>query len=266
MPPTSYPELNQVLAQLVSRMAQVLGDELVGVYLQGSFALGGYDEHSDVDFVAIEQELAQDQVDRLQAMHDQVYQLASPWAQHLEGSYFPRHILRDGSWRGTDLWYLDHGARSLIRSNHCNTLLVRWIVREKGVALYGPPAKTLVDPVPQALLRAEMLDVLTDWGQAILDDPRPYNNRFYQSFIVLSYCRFLHDLHRGYPGSKRAGAEWAKSVLDPEWWDLIDRAWKGRPDPARQVREPADREDFARTLHFVAHIMEAAGGRQYDSR
>jgi len=65
----------------------------------------------------------------------------------------------------------------------------------------------------------------------------------------------LHDLQRGYPGSKRAGAEWAQAHLDPRWKGLIDRAWECRPDPAFSVRQRADPADFASTLEFVAYVM-----------
>src|SRR3990170_6454454 len=91
--------------------------------------------------------------------------------------------------------------------------------------------------------------------QQILANPARYSNRFYQGFIVLSYCRMLHDLHIGHPGSKREGAKWAKSVLDPSWSKLIERAWDTRPDPARKVQEPADPQDFQQTLRLVAHVM-----------
>jgi len=257
MLPTSYPELNNFLTELAFRIQQILGQELVGVYLQGSIAVGDYDQHSDVDFiVAIKDELAPPFVDALQVMHDQVYHLESPWAQHLEGSYFPREILRHHSKRGTELWYLDHGARVIIRSNHCNSALVRWVVREKGVGLMGPPPETLVDPVPSDVLKAEIYNVLISWGRQILDNPASYRNRFYQGFIVLSYCRMLHDLYRGYPGSKREGAEWAKLVLDASWSPLIDRAWECRPDPAWQVRQPPDPDDFDMTLRFVEYVIK----------
>jgi predicted nucleotidyltransferase len=254
--PTPYQELNQVLAELVVRIQGILENDFVGAYLQGSFAVGDYDQHSDVDFiVVVEDELTSRQVDALQVMHDQVYELESEWAKHLEGSYFPREVLRHLSKRGQDLWYLDHGARTLIRSDHCNTILVRWIVREKGISLAGPPPKTLVNPISKELLRAEIFETLSDWAYQILDTPTPYNNRFYQAFIVLSYCRMLHDLHRCYPGSKREGAEWAKINLDPSWSDLIDGSWDGRPDPAKKVRQPADPDDFKRTLEFVQYIV-----------
>ena len=223
---------------------------------QGSFAVGDFDQHSDVDFiVVVEEDMTSSQVGALQEMHDQVYQFNSEWAKHLEGSYFPREILRDHSKIGKQLWYLDHGARSLLRSDHCNTIVVRWIVREKGVNLAGPPPKTLVDPISEELMRAEIFETITKWGKEILGDPSQYNNRFYQSFIVLSYCRMLHDLYRGYPGSKREGAEWVKSVLDPLWSSLIDGAWDGRPDPAQKVQQPADVEDFEKTLMFVEYVI-----------
>jgi hypothetical protein len=254
--PTPLLELNQILDELVARMRVILDAKFIGAYLQGSLAVGGFDQHSDVDWiVVIEDELSSNEVDRLQFMHDQVYQLDSEWAKHLEGSYFPKVILRDPDKDGLDLWYLDHGARVLVRSNHCNTKLVRWIVREKGIAMSGPAPKTLVDPISERILRREIFETLNDWGQEIIDNPQRFNNRFYQAFIVLSYCRMLHDLHRGYPGSKQEGAEWAKSNLDPSWSALIDGTWEGRPNPALKVRQPADPVQFEMTTRFVEFVM-----------
>ena len=76
------------------------------------------------------------------------------------------------------LWYLDNGSRSLIRSDHCNTLVVRWVVYEHGVVLAGPDPSTLVDPVPIDQLRREILAVIHDWGRQILAKPEHYDNRF----------------------------------------------------------------------------------------
>jgi len=254
--PTPYPELNQVLADLLTAVRASLGRDLLGAYLQGSFAIGGCDEHSDVDFVTlVRDELTEAQIEALQETHGQVYDLESQWAKHLEGSYFPLHTFRDQPRHGALLWYLDHGARHLIRSDHCNTLIVRWTVRERGVALYGPPPHTLRAPIPASSLRDEIFSTITTWGHEILHDPARFSNRFYQGFILLSYCRMLHDLHRGYPGSKREGAEWVKSEMGPTWTALIDRAWDTRRDPARAVREPADPKDFERTLQFVEIVI-----------
>ena len=237
-------------------MQMVLGGSLVAAYLQGSFAAGDFDRHSDVDWLAVlEDELSDDQVAALQTMHERIYRLACAWAQHLEGSYFPKEVLRNCTQRGRLLWYLDNGARTLIRSEHCNTAVVRWTVREHGIALAGPEPSALVDPVPAKVLHREVQGTIRDWGHEILANPGHYDNRFYQSFIVLSYCRMLHSLHTGRIGSKRAGAEWAKATLEPSWAGLIDRTWAGRPNPEVSVREPADPIDFQGTLEFVRHIM-----------
>ena len=72
--PTAYSDLNHVLRQLVYSAQEILRGNFVGVYLQGSFAVGDFDLHSDVDFViVIAEELSEEQIDALQAMHARLY-------------------------------------------------------------------------------------------------------------------------------------------------------------------------------------------------
>jgi hypothetical protein len=258
--PTPYPELNDVLDQLVGSIRVALEGNLVGAYLQGSFALGDFDEHSDVDFIIVlDRGLTAGQVESLQTIHGRIFALECPWAQHLEGSYFPKDILRSMPNQGEHLWYLDHGAQRLIQSDHCNSIVVRWTLRNYGLTLTGPAPESLIEPIPVLLLRREIFATINEWGQEILAKPERYNNRFYQGFIVLNYCRMLRDLIKGDLSSKRTGAEWAKRNLDPSWAGLIDRAWDGRPDPARSVREPADPDDFMGMLAFVRYVIRRSG-------
>jgi len=46
--PTPYPELDAVLQELAESVQAVLRDNFVAICLQGSFAVGGFDRHSDV--------------------------------------------------------------------------------------------------------------------------------------------------------------------------------------------------------------------------
>ncbi len=179
--------------------------------------------------------------------------------RHLEGSYFPREVLRDYIHTDEHLWYLDHGNRSLLQSDHDNTVIVRWVMREHAVILAGPSPASLVNPIPVKVFREKIISTIRGWGQEILSNPEHFNNRFYQGFIVLNYCRVLHDLVRGVPGSKLAGAEWAKVNLNPSWQGLIDRAWNGRDDAAVSSRQTADLKDFKATLKFVAYCQNEAG-------
>ncbi len=254
--PTPYAELNDVLQVLVEGIQEILGATFLGFYLQGSFAVGDFDTDSDVDFiVALNEDLSEAQISALQAFHKRIYHLECAWAQHLEGSYFPKEVLRDYTQRDKPLWYLDHGSRHLIESTHCNMVVVRWVVREYGITLAGAPPVTLIDPIPVSALREEILEAMRQWGREIIADSECIDSRFYQAFATLNYCRMLHDLHRGHPGSKRAGAEWVKATLAPQYTDLIDRAWAGRYDPALSSRQPADSIDLAKTVEFVRYIL-----------
>ena len=256
--PTPYHDLNRVLQELVRSTRAILREDFIGAYLQGSFAVGDFDLHSDVDFiVVIQRDLTQAQVDALQEMHERIHDINSRWAKHLEGSYFPKDIILSSPRRGDKLWYIDNGARNLIRSDHCNTLLVRFVVREQGITLAGPPPETLIEPALPDALRSEIYKTMNKWEQKILKDPEIINNRFYQAFAVLNYCRMLHDLHRGQAGSKLAGAEWMiYNGLAGEWAGLIERSWARRSNPANWVGLPADPDDFEATLEFIRYIMD----------
>lgn len=260
--PTLFADLNAVLGELLASVRAILGENFCGAYLQGSFAVGDPDVHSDVDLVIVtEDEVSDTQLDELQAMHKRIYALEVPWAQHLEGSYISRESLRRLDPSRPPYLYLDNGANELIWDNHCNTEVVRWSLRERGVVLTGPDPKDLVDPVSAAQLRREVLTTMhewADWAKA------PDMSRWRQPTLILSYCRMLHTLSVGRVASKREAGEWALGALDPEWTSLIQRAMADRPDPWLRVHEPADRQAVGRTLTFIDYALYEAAAR-YDA-
>jgi hypothetical protein len=161
---TPFPELNAILAHFVAEARTILGETFIGAYLQGSFAIGDADRHSDCDFmVVIARDLEPEALSALQALHGAIHELPwEPWRHRLEGSYAPAAVLRrlsseprdpPGEPRPDD-WgdpgrggapprvypfhYLDHSAKRLVRSEHDNSQVVRWSLREKGVVLAGP--------------------------------------------------------------------------------------------------------------------------------
>jgi hypothetical protein len=251
VPPTAFPELNDVLAELASRQRAVLGDELVGVYLQGSFALGDADKESDADFIAVTRDELGD-VDVLQALHRDLYELPTPWAQHLEGSYAPQEQLRRVDSARSQWWFLDNGASRLERDNHCNTAIVRWTLREHGIALAGPPAVELVDEVSHQALAADARWAMAEWLEWV-DTLDRWSVRL-QGLAVLSFCRALQTIALGIVGSKRAAGEWALGAVDSEWHDLIRAALADRPDQWAKVHRTADPALVGRTREFMAAV------------
>jgi hypothetical protein len=267
--PTPYPALNGLLLELVTSVKAILGDTFTGAYLQGSLAIGDFDEHSDIDFlVVIEEELDESQLSALQSMHARIYGLggryppdcptrtrvleADHWETSLEGSYFPRRSLKRHDPVGGQQWFLDNGCRSLEWSDHDDTLVVRWTVRERGVILSGPDPKSLIDPIPVDALRHEILATMVIIENS-MSEPF-WNSGFGQPFAVMTYCRMLHTLATGTIQSKRAGVLWGHETLDRRWAGLIQRAWDSRG--IGHVSQPPDAEDFKSTLEFIKYAMD----------
>lgn len=258
--PTVYPELNALLDEFVAGVRAILAENFCGAYLQGSFAVGDADEHSDVDFLIVTvDEVTDEQLAALQTLHERIYALDVPWAQHLEGSYVPRDRLHELDPARSPFLYLDNGASELEWDNHCNTAVVRWSLRERGVTLAGPDPKSLVAPVSTADLRSDVLAALHDYAEWA---PAPTKadgmSQWKQVFLVLTCCRSLCTLERGEVSSKREGGEWALGALDAEWAGLVRRALDDRPDPWGRVHRPADPERAARTLAFIAYALDEA--------
>src|SRR5262245_58724361 len=211
--PTPYPALNSVLEHLLAGAREALSGNFIGAYLQGSCALGDFDQHSDVDFLVVTHEdLTDAEVVALDARHAAIHDLPPPWGHRLEGSYVPASILK---LRPADraLWFLDHGSRSLERSPHDDTWVVRWVTREKGIVLAGPDPCRLIDEVPAETLRQEMRDNMVAWPAAWFPDAASIEALWEQALIVVIYCRMLHTLHTGTVTSKRAAADWAMPTL-----------------------------------------------------
>jgi hypothetical protein len=254
---TPFDELNQLLVEFVVGGKEVLGDSFCGAYLQGSFALGDADAHSDVDFIVVTtDDVTPEQRAELQALHQTLYALPTSWAQHLEGSYIPRSVLRRLDPDRRPLLYLDNGATEFTLDSHDNTVVVRWLLRERGVVLAGPDPRDLVDPVTADDLRAEMqwaLALWQEWFRSIGSI-----NRRALAVAVLTHARILHTLVICEISSKPVAGEWALHALDPEWAPLIRWALEDRPDPWTKVREPADPTLLHRTRQFIDYAAEWA--------
>jgi len=249
---TPFDDLNRLLVELVAGAKEILGDSFCGAYLQGSFAVGDADIHSDVDFIVVsEDDVTPEQQAELQALHQTLYGLPTSWAQHLEGSYIPRKVLRRPDPDHRPLLYLDNGATEFALDNHDNTAVVRWSLREHGVVLAGPDPRELIDPITPNELREDVRWALDEWAAWFRSIDSI--SRRALAVAVLSHARILHTLAIGEVSSKRTAGEWALRALDPEWAPLVRWALEDRPEPWTKVREPADPALLRRTKQFIDH-------------
>jgi hypothetical protein len=219
--PTRFAELNELLDQLLLGVRSILGENFVGAYLQGSFALGDADLYSDCDFlVVVAGRLAPVQERRIRELHAAIPARPDHWAHHLEGSYAPRDELHSLASLGKKWLFVDHGHREMEWSTHCNTEVVRWVLREHGLTLAGPDPKALVDEVQPDVLRARMRQEVHDFLPGMLTWIK-LDSPLAQRYAVTTLCRILYTLEAGQVASKRASLLWAKDNLDPRWRGLI---------------------------------------------
>lgn len=253
-----------MLADFVTSVQKILGDNFLAAYLVGSFATGDWDEHGDVDFIIVmNEDLSDDDVAALNKLHVRICDGETYWHHHLEGSYFPKAIIRQDDPDKTKLWYVDNGARQLERSTHCNALVVRWVTRERGITLAGLPPATLIDSISADAMQREIIETMTSWAAELFADSSDLRGSWYQMFTVLMYCRMLHALETGRIDSKLVGARWAQANLDPRWHGLIERAWGRRENQYERVYDKADPVDYEATLLFIQYALDIAGGMDW---
>lgn len=231
---THIPEAaEQLIATLRAAIQAQLPDNLVGLYLRGSLVMGDFQpETSDVDLLAVtERRVSDAEFARLLDLHNTIAQSDNPFATRFEIAYIDRASLRRYQpaqrfptlGQGETLVWAEHGS---------NWILERWMVREHGIALLGPPPQTLIDPIEPAQMVDAVRDRLQDWVEWASDtnDPEWHWPRRHKAYVVETMCRVLYTLAHGEIGSKPQSVLWACQDLPEPWRSLVERSQAWRTD------------------------------------
>jgi len=251
-------EVDALLMELLQGVRSILGPRLLGVYLHGSLAGGGFDQDSDVDVVAVtEGDLSADDFAELDALHQQLSARDTPWAEELEVSYIPRDALRRYDPARARHPHIDRdpGERLHWMFHDRDWVIQRHTLRQQGITLMGPPPQQWVDPVSPDDLRGAARAMLNGWIAKLLHDPSEMRDRGWQSFVVLTLCRILHTLHTGTVVSKAESARWAEASAAPQWASLIEEAWIGRRNP----RWPVTPQQVQATQAMIRDVLQRTG-------
>jgi hypothetical protein len=260
VPLTPYPELDGVVHEIVEHAADVLGGNLVGGYLEGSFALGAGDQYSDVDFIVVMKTPLEHHAEaRLRAFHRELPTRQEHWAQHVEGSYALLDDLLDPVGTGREWLFIDHGHADMTWDTHGNDMVHRWVLREHGIVVHGPSPTDVVAPVGPVDLQREARSELDGLLPALLSW-LDLDIAWAQRYLVITYCRVLFTIEEGSVASKPAALRWAARTLDPTWRTLVQQTLDDRPrgfvftDPPRPGAVEA-------SLAFASYAEEWAKSR-----
>jgi hypothetical protein len=235
--PTPHPEVNAILHEVRGRVQTLLGPHFLGMYLYGSLALGDFSPPtSDIDYVVVTAgELPPDRVAALHAMHRELAAGWAPWGAELEASYIPLPALRRHDPTHAPYPRIERGEELRVYKYDSGNIIQRYLLREYGIPLAGPPIRDWIDPVSPDDLRRDVAAVAQEWLVPMRDDPLALRHRGYQAYTVLTICRMLYTLQFGTVVSKPAAARWAREALGPRWAPLIDRALADDTDETRAL-------------------------------
>jgi hypothetical protein len=224
--------VTSLLADLLAGVRAALDENLVGVYLRGSLAQGGFDPAtSDVDFFAVtERRISDAEFAALAALHERLARSDNPFGHELEGAY----VERVAAWRHAPGQRFPTIARSEAlawREHGANWVIERWVVYEYGVTLQGPNPRDLIAPVTAEELRGAVRDRLRDWADfaRATDDPEWRAHLGHKAYVVENMCRALCTLATGALPTKPQAVAWALAPLPEPCRGLVERsrAWHG---------------------------------------
>lgn len=173
--------------------------------------------------VVTEGELSDAEVAALGAMHARLA-ASGGLAASLEGSYIPRDALRRWDPAAARHPHLSHEAPFQVAKHGPDWVIQRFVLREHGVVVAGPPPREWIDPVTPAMLREAVGGVLREFWAGYGSSDEFLRPRAYQVFAVQTMCRALHTLARGGIASKPAAARWALDALPVRFRPTIERA------------------------------------------
>jgi hypothetical protein len=250
------------LRELATQIQAVLGGRLLGLYLFGSLAAGGfYPGKSDLDLIAVMEgdAAAGTDLDSLARLHDRFVAEHPEWRNRIEVLYIGRAVLGTFASRptgtvartspGEPLHHRDLGGE------------ISWLLDWHGVitvgeTLFGPDPLTLGPAIDDDRFRAAVASQLHEFSETARRNDVAYVPA-HQGYIVAGVCRALYSLETGRQISKGDAIAW----LAERRPDLADFVWNSYRAYRADVRAA-----HAQLVGFVdAMVTEARMLRAGDS-
>ena len=208
----------EVLAELVARLRDHLGDELRALYLFGSLALGGFvPGSSDLDVLAVlDRDLDERELEPLRELHERFVADHPAWVERIEVGYASTAVLQSFAGQPRGPVVVICPGEPLHVEQPDTKWMLNWhgLVRG-GETLYGPSPLELGPPTTVAAFEAAVLNELESWQRDVRDQTVAYVPAK-RGYIVATLCRALYGLATGEPTTKEHAVEWV-AERHPEW-------------------------------------------------
>lgn len=221
------PDVLAAIRALQGGIPRVLGDTLVGLYLTGSLSYGGFDPaSSDIDFLALcRRRPSTDQIAGLSVLHRDIASRTPRWAERIEGGYIWESMLSSLEPPSDARPYINGGAMWAPEPLYGQEWTMNlFVLHERGVALFGPPAAEVFPRVSMQQMRRASLRSLHEEREPLLANDSLLDDPHYQAYITLTLCRILYTQKVDGVASKRDAAQWMKETYSDAVRGTVERA------------------------------------------
>lgn len=247
-------EPRERVAELAALLRDEFGSGLLGLYLFGSLASGGFvGGRSDVDlFAVVRDAVDEDRLAGLARLHDAFAAGHPEWRDRVEVGYVDRGVLRTfaGEPAGT-IAVISPGEPLHVTEPRRGWLLNWHAVCTQGETLQGPPPLELGPVLSEVDFRRIVAEQLAAWQDEIRAAPWVGYVPAAEGYAVVTICRALYTLETGGQTTKEGAAAWAAARF-PEWGAFV------RDALASHRADPSGRREA--TVRFVDFAVETARG------
>ena len=215
-----------IIDAFIAAAKEIIGEQLTGIYLHGSLAMGCFNpEKSDIDLIIIIEDNISDEqkvkfMERVVALNQQapakglemsivLRQYCNPFVYPtpFELHFSPAHLK----------WFSDAPQDYIqnMKGDDKDLAAHFTIIRQYGITLYGEEIENVFGEVPRKDYINSIWEDVREAREEILEQPM---------YITLNLCRVLAFCRDGLCLSKQEGARWAMEHLPAAYTPIISEA------------------------------------------
>jgi hypothetical protein len=225
-------KVSDLLHDLTARLRDILGKNLVGMYLYGSLTQRAFNpKRSDVDcIVVLRRAMSASHFKHIEKWLSRAAE-SDPWVARLQMQF----LVRD------NVLTMDAPAClfqfGVLRRDLSDGNPIVWRnILESGVTLFGAHPETFVPPIsPAIVLEALKREAGYIREEIILNPASQWRDvPYYRAYAVLTLCRILYSFVKGGIVSKPRAARWALKSLPAKFHKIILEALS-RDDDSKPI-------------------------------
>lgn len=254
---TPYEDVNSIVLLLLQKSQEILGDNLLAMYLHGSLATGDFSQKgSDIDFmIVLDKELIDETIQKLREMHSDILKNDSKWAKKLEGSYVQKDLLKSVAPPKAPRLYINGSGFNMCPYGY-EWVIEKYVIREQSIIVIGTPPSTFIEPVSSEGIRQANTKILCEDWEPMLGESSRLEDDEYQAYAVLTMCSCLFSFTHNKMASKKVAAKWVQEQFS-EWRNLVEIAlnWTS----AQEFNRLNEVKDF---IKFTVEFTKNKGGEK----